>query len=76
MLFISAVQRSDSVIHIFIRFPVLFHVVYPRLLNIVPCAIGEAKVMLHVVRNRQNKGGCAGQIKFSAENLQLHGVIP
>lgn len=40
------------------------------------CAIGEAKVMLHVVRNRQNKGGCAGQIKFSAENLQLHGVIP
>ena len=32
---ISAVQQSDSVIHVYILFPILFHYCY-RILNIVP----------------------------------------
>ena len=36
---ITAVQQSDSVIHIDILYPTLFHMVYHRLLKIVPCAV-------------------------------------
>ena len=36
----SAVQQSDSVIHTYTFFFILFSVmVYPRILNIVPCAM-------------------------------------
>ena len=37
---ISAVQQSDSVIHIYTFFFIFFSItVYHRMLNIVPCAI-------------------------------------
>ena len=40
VVLISAVQQSDSVIHIYTFFFVFFSiVVYHRILNIVPCAI-------------------------------------
>ena len=39
---ISAVWQSDSVIHIHTRFKIIFSiVVYPRRLDIVPCAIQQ-----------------------------------
>ena len=39
-MLISAIQQSDSVIHIYTFFSVFFSImVYPRMLNIVPCAL-------------------------------------
>ena len=40
VVLISAVQQSDSVIHIYTFFFIFFSIMlYPRVLNIVPCAI-------------------------------------
>ena len=40
VVFISAVQQSDSVIHIYTFFFIFFSIIfYHRILDIVPCAI-------------------------------------
>ena len=45
-MLISAVQQSDSVIHIYTLFFIFFSIiVYYRILNIVPCAIQQDLVV-------------------------------
>ena len=39
VVLVSGVQKSDSVIHIYILFQILFHDSYYKILNIVSCAI-------------------------------------
>ena len=47
VVLISAVQQSDSVIHIYTFFFIFFVImVYPRVLNIVPCAI-ESDIVVY-----------------------------
>ena len=49
MLFISAVQQCDSAIYIYTFFFIIFFImVYPRILNIVPCAIQQELVYYSV----------------------------
>ena len=51
-MLISAVQHSDSVIHIYTFFFIFFSImVYPRILNIVPCATSRTLLFIHSMCN-------------------------
>ena len=50
VVFISAVQQSDSFIHVLtesLLFHIFFLMVYPRTSNIVPCSIQQDLIMVH-----------------------------
>ena len=51
VVLISAVQQSDSVIHMYtILFHILFQImVYHRILTIVPCAISRTLLLIHSI---------------------------
>ena len=38
-MLVSGIQQSDSVMHVYILFPILFHYSYCKILNIVSCVI-------------------------------------
>ena len=46
---ISTVQQSDSVIHTYTLFFILPIMVYPRILNVVPCAIQQTLLSVHSI---------------------------
>ena len=51
IVLISAVQRSDSVIHIYILFIFFSIMVYHKMLNMVPCAVGQDMLFSHSGHN-------------------------
>ena len=51
IVLISAVQRSDSVIHIYILFIFFSIMVYHKMLNMVPCAVGQDMLFIHSGHN-------------------------
>ena len=46
---ISTVQQSDSIIHMYKLFFILPIMVYPRILNVVPCAIQQILLSIHSI---------------------------
>jgi len=48
IVLISAEQLSDSVIHVYILFIFFSIIVYHKILNMVPCAVGQDMLFIHL----------------------------